>query len=236
MQLWIKTGFVLLSFVFSVHALAVETFSLPQNKHSTVTLGEYQIFPEKRLGNALYFQKNLLTSFPNFMILDVLPIPDTQSLVYLYADHEKKLAIGLHSMGENQQARIKRVDDEFYEVWVLSHGLRAIFRIYQNRLMRIAAHLRTATGVTPSHDHVAFYHIVNSELLTKENGELERIYDFRIHIIKRSAEQPQRLNITVRNNEVRLQLAWVNDKTLRYYLSDGTSQDLDVAALLPNYF
>ncbi|MBF0288083.1 MAG: hypothetical protein HQM14_09720 [SAR324 cluster bacterium] len=236
MQFFIRMGLLSLALVFSFNVFAVETFSLQKNTHSTVALGEYQIFPEKRMGNAIYFQYNWLTSFPNRVILDVLPIPGTQSLVYLYADEEKKLAIGLHSIGENQQARIKRVDDEFYEVWVLSHGLRAIFRIYQNKLMRIAGHLRTATGVTPSHNHVAFYHIVNSELITKEEGKLERVYDFRIHIIKRTAEKPQRLDITIRNNEVRLQLSWVDAGILRYYLSDGTFEDLDVAKLLPDYF
>ena len=247
---WIKLGLICLSLHFPWNAFAVEIFSLDQEQGGVVKLeesqgntskyckycsGEYQIFPKKRLGNALYFQNKLLVTFPNRQILDLFEIPDAQSLVYLYADSQQKLAVGLHDFSEDKQAKIKRVDDEFYEMWVFALGIRTIFRIYQNHLERVASHLRSATGVTPSRFHVAYYHIAKSEMV-EQGGKEQRVYEFKIHILKRSAAQPRGLKLKIRDNRSILKLSWVSEDTLRYELADGSTHDINIANLLPDYF
>ncbi len=247
---WIKIGLLWLSLYCPWSIFAVEIFPLDQEHHGVINLleknntntnyckycsGTYQIFPEKRMGNALYLQSKLLVSFANRQILDLSEIRDAKSLVYLYADEEQKLAIGLYDFSAEQQTKIKRVDDEFYQVWNAPIYVRAIFRIYQNRLKRVDANLRTVTGVTPSRAHVAYYHITKSELVT-ENEKVVRVFDFRLHVLKRSAAKPRRLDINVRDTQPILKLSWITPQTLRYYLADGTSQDVDAASLLPDYF
>jgi len=247
---WVKIGLLWFSLYCPWSVFAVETFPMDQEHHGVINLlennntntnyckycsGTYQIFPEKRMGNALYFQSKLLVSFANRQILDLFEIRDAESLVYLYADNEQKLAIGLYDFSADKQTRIKRVDDEFYQVWNAPIYTRAIFRIYQNRLERVASHLRTVAGVTPSRSHVAYYHIAKSELITENEKEV-RVFDFSVHVLKRSAAKPRRLDINVRDTQPALKLFWVNAQTLRYYLGDGTSRDVNAAALLPDYF
>ncbi|MBF0277901.1 MAG: hypothetical protein HQM13_08925 [SAR324 cluster bacterium] len=247
---WFNFSFLCFIFIFPIKVTAVDTFPLDQDHRGLINLlennntgsqyckycsGTYQIFPENRMGNGLYFQKKLLVTFPNRVILDLYEIPDAESLVYLYEEDDQNLAIGLHDFSGEDRSKIKRVDDEFYEVWAFSIGIRSIFRIYQNRLERVASHLRTVTGVTPSRSHVAYYHIAKSEII-EEDGKEVRIYEFSIHILKRSAALPRRLNVKVQDKRSILKLSWVNENTLRYQLSDGTFRDIDAAALLPDYF
>ena len=249
-SLWIKIGVLCLSLHFPWTVVAVEIFSRDQEHRGVVKLaetqgtntrycqycrGEYQIFPEKRLGNALYFQNKLLVTFPNQQILDLFEIPDAQALVYLYADSQQKLAIGLYDFSEKKEAKIKSVDGEFYEVWVFALGIRTIFRIYQNRLERVASHLRSATGVTPAHSHVAFYHIAKSEIV-EQDGKKLRVYEFKIHILKRSEAQPRGLSLKVQDTRSILKLSWLSEDTLRYELADGSQHDINLANLLPDYF
>ena len=235
MKFWNAVCFLCFLGLFAGNLFAIEIFVMDKEESAVVRFGDYQIFPEKRQGNALYHQNQLLVSFPTRQILEVMPVPDADSIVYLYSDFQDELAIGLYDLSENQRARIKRVDDEFYEVWVPTLGIRKIFRIYQNRLQSIASRLRTATGVTPSNSHVAYYHILRSEIIQVDGAD-QRAYDFRIHILNRDADRPKILTQTVYDTQPVLKLSWVDDRTLRYELSDGTTQDIDVASQLPGYF
>ena len=232
---WKRLGWLGFFSLLPGFLFAAETFLQDDDHRGVVHVGEYQIFPEKRWGNGLYLNNELLVTFPNRQILEVYEIPNAESLVYLYAEAQQKLAMGLYDLSQQEQARIKNVDDEFYEVWVFALGIRKIFRIYQNKIQSVAPHLRTATGVTPSHSHIAYYHITNSEVI-EVDGANQRVYDFRIHILKREAAEPQNLNMIVRDSRSILKLSWVDARTLRYELSDGTLHEIDVAAQLPNYF
>lgn len=216
-------------------AWAQDTSQAPSYSTRIKQLGNYQIFPTERYGNALYLNRQLLASFGGRMILDLQEIPNGESLVYLYRDEEQNLALGLYDFSESKRARIKRVDDEFYEVWVFSLGIRAIFRIFDGKIERVASHLRTARGVTPSVEQVAFYHISASEVLEGENGKY-RVYDFRIHVLKRKQTKPLRLSVTVRDSRSILNLSWPEATVLRYELMDGTIKDLSLSELLPDHF
>lgn len=235
MKFWSRVSFLLVFSTFAWNTFAIEIFFMDEEHSGVVQSGDYQIFPEKRRGNALYRENQLLVSFPNRQILEVMQVPDAKSIVYLYADFEDELAMGIYDLSQQERARIKRVDDEFYEVWVPALGVRKIFRIYKNRLESVASRLRTATGVTPSNSHVAYYHILSSEII-QVDGVDQRAYDFRIHILNRDADKGKILSQTVYDTRPVLSLSWVDGRTLRYQLSDGTTQDIDVAAQLPGYF
>ena len=62
---------------------AVETFSRDSEHRGIVDLSPYQIYPENRMGNAIYLDKKLLDSHPQRVILNITSIKDTKSYVYL---------------------------------------------------------------------------------------------------------------------------------------------------------
>ncbi len=235
MKFWIGSGFFYLTLLFSWQTTAVETFQQDIEHRGVLYLGDYQIFPENRLGNSLYYKNKLLISFPDRQILKFYEIPETRSLVYLYTDHQQVLALDVYDFSEEKKSNIKRVDNEFYEVRM--PGNRKIFRIYQKDLIGLTSHLRTATGLTPSHSHIAYYHIERSEVISKDDVELEqRIYYFRIHVLKRSEIEPIKLSEVIQDTQASLKLTWIDARTLSYRLSDGTSHEIDVASQLPDYF
>ncbi len=234
MKFWAASGFFCLTFLFSWQATAAETYELDSEHRGVLYLGDYQIFPENRLGNALYYKYKLLISVPDRQILKFYEIPETQSLVYLYADAQQALALDVYDFSEEKESKIKRVDNEFYEVWL--SGNRKIFRIYQNDLVGLTSHLKTATGLTPSHSHIAYYHIESSEVVSADDEAEHRIYYFRIHVMKRSDINPIKLSEVIQDTQASLKLTWIDARTLSYRLSDGTSHEIDVASQLPDYF
>ncbi|MGK5091701.1 hypothetical protein WDW89_06745 [Deltaproteobacteria bacterium TL4] len=204
------------------------------DKHrGVVWLDKYQIYPENRLGNTLYSDKKLLVSDPNQMILEIMDISGLEGLVYLYANQETQMGIGLYDATATQRVEIKRVDDEFYEIRDRNTGTQKIFRIYQGKLQSIFARSRTATQVTPAKRHVAFYHINSSKTVTNAEGIDQRIYSFRIHVLKRTESEPYTLPDTVDDTLPYLKLSWVNVNTLRYILSNGEAHDLILNDRMP---
>ena len=230
----IASAFFCLTLVIFWQATAAETFEQDSEHRGVLYLGDYQIFPENRLGNALYYKYKLLISEPDRQILKFYEIPETVSLVYLYADPQQALALDVYDLSTEKESKIKRVDNEFYEVWM--PGNRKIFRIYQNDLVGLTSHLRTATGLTPSHSHIAYYHIERSQVISPENEVEQRIYYFRIHVLKRSEIKPIKLHEVVQDTQASLKLTWIDARTLGYRLSDGSSHEIDVASQLPDYF
>ncbi len=227
-----------LGWLGNISIWAVDEFGFDATHRGLITVKEkYQIFPERRMGNGLYRNQKLLFSSPDQMILDVAEIQNQNSLVYLYEGVEGNLEIGAYGTEESVTPSLQRVDDEFYEVMVPRNQLRRIFRITEKQqLVKIFDHVRSARGVTPSHKLVAFYHITDVKEQATDTGDKQTIYTFRLHILNRSNSLVKSLPFTVNNTIARIQLSWLNERTLQVRYSDGTTQNIELPQYLPNFF
>ena len=213
---------------------ALESFPQDENHRGIIEVSDYQIYPEGRLGNAVYELNKLMFSFPDRVILDIMNIPASTSVVYLYEDTENNKALGLFDKSSDHPAKIKRVDEEFYEVWTPSRNMRKIFRIFQDQLVGVFFQVKSARGVTPARDHIAFYHI--TDVKTPENDGTEtQVFVFKVHLLKRNASKVRTLPVQVENTSPTLKLTWVEETTLRYTLENGTSNDIRIKDYLPGF-
>ena len=221
--------------------LAREVHDMDDQHHGVLSSGNVQIFPENRTGNGLYQSFRLLVTLPDQTIKQVEGVEGTLALLYLSLDRKNNLTLGVYDGSPEKQVKLKQVDAEFYEFSDRTTSVRKVYRIFNGKLTGVYPRVRTAAHVTPSPTHVAFYHITESrtESLTNEQGQSteRRVFSFRIHIVKRSETQLHTLlNTKIDDVQPFIEMAWVDDKTLSYTLSNGESKQLNLAKMLPGVF
>ncbi|MBF0238789.1 MAG: hypothetical protein HQM12_13870 [SAR324 cluster bacterium] len=223
--------------LFSSGILAQEVFDLDEQHRGVIYQGNYQIYPENRMGNGLYQDMQMVVTDPQQIVLEFDEFAENRTLVYLYKDVQGRLNLGLHDMSQDQKTSIKRVDNQFYEIRDSAIGQRKIFRIFDGKLYSVLGKVRTATSVTPSANLIAFYHITSSENLQLEDGSTKQVFNFRIHIVKRNELEVHSIyNLPIQDASPRIDLDWVNDKTLSYTLSNGERHEILLDQMLPGLF
>ncbi|MDP6888200.1 MAG: hypothetical protein QGG68_08555, partial [SAR324 cluster bacterium] len=70
-------GLLLLLLPYGVSA--VDIFPRDLEHKGIIDIGPYQIYPENRMGNGIYYEKKLLDSHPQRVILNITSIKDTKS-------------------------------------------------------------------------------------------------------------------------------------------------------------
>ncbi len=220
---------------------AVEKYSRDAEHRGIVDLGPYQIFPENRMGNGIYLDKKLLESKPQRVILSIVSIKKTKSYIYLFRSQNGVLGLDIVKIDTDGDARFWKIDPEFYQYTNRTSGIQRIFRIFEEKIIPLLAHLRTGSGVATSPTHAIFYHITESEDITRlnSNGQniTQRVYTFRLHLINRKFEKFQSLlNLKIQDVSYRLKLKLVNEFYLSYKLSNGKKQTVDLRKYAPKLF
>ncbi len=236
---FVFTGLLLLLLPQGV--TAVETFSRDSEHRGIVDLSPFQIYPENRVGNGIYLDKKLLDSHPQRMILNITSIKNTKSYVYLFRAQNGALGLDIVKNDADGDARFWRIDPEFYQYSNSDFGIQRVFRIFQNKVVPLLAHLRTGAGVATSTNHAIFYHITDSKDITRTNSSglefTQKVYTFRLHLINRNFEKIQSLsNLQVQDISYRLKLKWVNEFSISYKLSNGKKETVDLRKYAPTYF
>ena len=238
-MLFVFTGILLLLLPHEVWA--VETFSRDSEHRGIVDLAPYQIYPENRMGNGIYLDNKLLDSHPQRVILNITSIKNTKSYVYLFLAQNGVLGLDIVKNDADGDARFWRIDPEFYQYTNRDFGIQRVFRIFQNKVVPLLAHLRTGAGVATSTNHAIFYHITGSKDITRTNSSglefTQKVYTFRLHLINRNFEKIQSLlNLPVQDISYRLKLKWVNEYSISYKLSNGKKETVDLRKYAPTYF
>ena len=220
---------------------AVKTFPRDSEHRGIVDLSPYQIYPENRMGNAIYLEKKLLDSHPQRVILNITSIKNTKSYVYLFRSQKGVLGLDIVKNDADGDARFWRIDPEFYQYTNRDFGIQRVFRIFQNKVVPLLAHLRTGGGVATSTNHAIFYHITDSKDITRTNSSgqqfTQKVYNFRLHLINRNFEKIQSLlNLQVQDISYSLKLKWVNEYSISYKLSNGKIETVDLRKYAPTYF
>jgi hypothetical protein len=238
-MLFVFTGILLLLLPHEVRA--VETFSRDSEHRGIVDLAPYQIYPENRMGNGIYLDKKLLDSHPQRVILNITSIKNTKSYVYLFLAQNGVLGLDIVKNDADGDARFWKVDPQFYQYTNNTFGIQRVFRIFQNKIVPLLAHLRTGTGLATSTNHAIFYHITDSKDITRTDSSgqeiTQRVYTFRLHLIHRKHEKIQSLqNLEVQDFSYSLKLKWINEYSISYKLSNGKKETVDLRKHAPAFF
>ena len=220
---------------------AVEIFSRDPDHRGVIEFTPYQIYPENRIGNGIYLEKKLLDSHPQRIILNIANIKDTDNHVYLFRSLNGVLGLDIVKNNTGEDVRFWQVDPEFYQYSNRTSGTRRVFRIFEDKIIPLLPNLRTGSGVTTSKTHAVFYHISNSKNVTKinQNGQeiTNRVYTFRLHVIKRNLESTVSLyDLPIKDANYLLKLVWENEHSVSYKLSNGKKIVVDLRKYAPSLF
>ena len=103
---------------------AVEIFLRDHNHRGVIEFNPFQIYPENRIGNGIYFEKKLLGSHPQRVILNIVNIKDTENHVYLYRSLNGVLGLDIVKNDTGEDVRFWQVDPEFYQYSYRTSGTR----------------------------------------------------------------------------------------------------------------
>ncbi len=242
----IKNNFLFISTLITIlnplnPCSAVEIFSRDPEHRGVIEFAPYQIYPEKRVGNGIYFEKKLLDTHPQRVILNIHKIKGTDNFVYLYLGLNDVLGLDIVKNNTGEDVRFWQVDPEFYQYSNRTSGTRRVFRIFNNNIIPLLPNLRTGSGVTVSKTHAVFYHISNSKNVTSTNQSgqkiTNRVYTFRLHVIKRNLEGVVSLyELPIKDANYLLKLAWENKHSVSYKLSNGKKHIIDLRKFAPSLF
>ena len=221
--------------------IAAEIFSRDPDHRGVVEFAPYQIYPENRVGNGIYFERKLLDSHPQRVIINIVNIKDTDNHVYLYRSLNGVLGLDIVKNKTGDDVRFWQVDPEFYQYSNRTSGTRRVFRIFGDKIIPLLPNLRTGSGVTTSKTHAIFYHISNSKNITSvnQNGQetTNRVYTFRLHLIKREFEDVVSLyDLPIKDANYLLKLVWENEYSVSYKLSNGKKYTIDLREYAPKLF
>ncbi len=220
---------------------AVDSLSRDETHRGVVDLRPYQIYPENRIGNGLYLEKELLITHPKQMILEIEPISMTRSHVYLYQNKTADLGLDVINSKEDGDGRIMQIDPEFYQYTNRNLGIQRVFRIFKGKIKSLLDNTRTGTGVSVSAKHAVFYHITNSQNVNRinETGNTvtETQVSYRLHVVDRRQDGFASIyKLQIKDGRYRLNLKWENDHTVSYKGSDGKMNMIDLKKYLPHFF
>ena len=223
------------------HAIAVEIFSRDTDHRGVIEFAPYQIYPENRIGNGIYLEKKLLDSHPQRIIINIVKIKDTDNHVYIYRGFNGVLGLDIIKNNTGEDVRFWQVDPEFYQYSNRTSGTRRVFRIFDDKIIPLLPNLRTGTGVAASQTHAVFYHISNSKNVTSinQNGQetSNRVYTFRLHVIKRNLEDAVSLyGLPIQDANYLLKLVWENEHSVSYKLTNGKKHIIDLRKYAPTLF
>ena len=129
---FVFTGLLLLLLPQGIKA--VETFSRDSEHRGIVDLAPYQIYPENRMGNGIYLDKNLLDSHPQRVILNITSIKNTKSYVYLYRAQNGVLGLDIVKNEADGDARFWKVIRNFISIQTALSGFKEYLEFFRKKL------------------------------------------------------------------------------------------------------
>ena len=196
--------------------------------------GDYQIFPQGRIGNALYYKRKQVAIHDSKIIVDVLLIPSSSFFLYLLDDTQANFEIQMSSLDPNEKPRFKRIDHEFYRLQ-MPNGFSKFVQVLKGKINPIAFHINTVRGFELSEKAVTFYHIAKRETVELENGQTKEMYTLKIHLIKREQGKILTFPTKVMSQFFNIELSWKDTNTISYSGRDLDLQSLNIQEHFPNF-
>ncbi len=210
---------VILLVVFSCSALA-ETEEKGENKTDGIRhiRNEFFVFPENKIGNTLYRNKERIVSKDNLILIDIIEAPGG----YIFYGTNESVQPELGFIGD-PTVKFETLEGGFYQLTTAKRKIRKIYRLTNNReIQSLLPKSNTASGLIYNKvDKAAFFHIAKGETVETEEGKLRYLYTFKIHIVKNGIKKIIHLPELIGDYNSKLILEWKNKDTIQYKLSNN---------------
>lgn len=196
-----------------------QSLSVDGQHRGSIQIDDYTIFPENRLGNALYQKGLFLLSEESRSIQAVLKILDGT----LYAGRTDQDApfLAYHSLKEHKLA------SPFVGYGQLTANNRRYLFWFSKEAQLITSilpQLRSTNGLAYNKiDKLAMYHVSASDNTTSPTT-----YFFNIHVFRETDSSVSTVRRNVADTRSFLSLNWVNQNQLEYQLKNGTKTRISV--------
>jgi hypothetical protein len=213
-------------------AAAVQEFPSNPTHRGVITVDVYQIFPENRPGNGVYFQNKLLLTLPNETVRHVLPLPKAGRFSYLAVDAQGKARIGVFLQPQDKQVRLTDVGNGFFHAIVTIDGVvyKKLFRVLEGRTVAdLLPASKTAEGPAAGERGVVFYHVSAAVEPDPNAGNIEKQFGMQVHLALYDEEQVRHYEFQIFSTLPQLTLAWSDAEHLTYKLEDGRSEVLSLS-------
>lgn len=209
-------------------AHAAQEFPGDPEHRGVVTIGDYQIFPENRPGNAVYQDNRLVFSVPGETLVQIIPLPQPGRFIYLTKDSEGTARLGALLATSEPEPRITAIGESFYHAVMVMDGVvyKKLYRI-QNDLsvVDLLPSSKTADGMTLGPGGVLFYHVASAQ----RTDDGDTVFGLRLHLAPSDDEPTRHLAYPIMNTLPRLELDWTDANRIRYRLADGREGALSVS-------
>lgn len=209
-------------------AQAAQEFPGDPEHRGVVTIGDYQIFPENRSGNAVYLDNTLVFSVPGETLVQIIPLPQPGRFIYLTRDADGNARLGARLAKSEPEPRITAIGEAFYHAVMVMDGVvyKKLYRI-QNDLsvVDLLPSSKTADGMTLGPGGVLFYHVASAQRTDDGNT----VFGLRLHLAPQDDEPTRHLAYPILNNLPSLELDWTDANRIRYVLADGREGALSVS-------
>lgn len=211
-------------------ARAAEQFQSGPNYRGIINFDPYAVFPENRVGNAVYLNNVLLLTLDKETITDVLPLTGDGRFVYLAKDAEGKSHLGVHVLPTDGDPRITPVAEDFYHVVLFLGGVvyKKMYRVIDGNLLDLLPSSKTADGAVAGPGGVLFYHVATADK-EQVDGQEKNVFGLALHLALFNDERLRNLNYLIKNSLPRLELKWEDDSRISYRLADGRTEVLSVS-------
>ena len=191
--------------------------------------GNYQIFPEKSLGNGVYRKGDFLISDPELAIFDIYNCPGG----YIYAGKDSAGKTVLRYNGE-KNAKFSRLHSRYYQL-ILKSGISKLYRVYRGKIQDLLPKSITANGMAVNRNgRGAFFHISKGETIIDDNGVNRYQYTFKIHIVEPGSNRVINVQTPISDFIPELRISWASSSVLEYTLSNGNKRRVKYKTLTGN--
>lgn len=213
-------------------AWSVQEYPSNSEHRGVVVQDMYQIFPENRPGNAVYYDKRLIFSLADRSIRHIAPLPREGRFAYLAVDSEGRPEVGIYVQHQDHLARLVEIGAGYYFAVVTLDGViyKKMYRVIEGeRIEDLLSESKTADGAVNGAKGVVFYHVATVVEREGEGGDTYTEFGIRVHLSLRGEERLRHLDYPIFNTLPKLTLSWSEDNQITYTLADGRREVLSLS-------
>jgi hypothetical protein len=214
---------VSLMFVVTLLAQTAEKSENNSNGIKEIRPG-FQVFPEGKLGNTLYYQKKKLVSREDLVLQDVEEAPD--GYVYYGTNQTDEGVLGYVG---SETVVFTKLNGGYYQL-VTQTAKKRLYRVSRAKeIQNLLPRSNTASGLVYNNiNKAAFFHITKGENVETEDGKERYQCTFKLHIVKDGDNRIITLPDAIIDFQSTLKLNWIDQNTLQYTLSNGQKETIVV--------
>lgn len=217
---------LLWALVGTTTGIAAEKLPSGPQHRGLISIGPYQIFPENRLDNGVYLDKQLLLTLNGQTIQDLIPLRAEGRFVYLARDPLGQPRLGAHLAQGEPTPRIVQAAENYFHAVMVADGVvfKKFYRITSTGIEDLLPQYKTADGITSGQIGIIFYHVASAGT----NADEEARYGIRLHFVPLGGGPVRQLGYLIQSPAPSLKLRWISESEFEYSHGEGLSDIITI--------